>query len=38
MNNAKKKSVPEKNGKPKEFTKATSKAEAIEIEPGIIAS
>ena len=34
----KKKIVPEKKGKPKEFTNATSKVEANEIEPGIIPS
>jgi hypothetical protein len=35
---AKKKIVPEKNGNPKEFTKATSKEEANDIDPGITPS
>jgi hypothetical protein len=35
---AKKKIVPEKNGNPNELTKATSKVDANEIEPGITPS
>ena len=38
INNIKKKTVPEKKGKPNKFTKATSKLEAMAMEPGMMPS